>query len=308
MDVIKFIDNLQIGVSEGSVSVESAVRQIAGLIHTHFPLFGLQKCNEDERSTIILEFISTGDKIFQRYDADQGFFHSYLQSTIRWLQQDQCKKTAVSIVREKVNYYQSIDDYRDNEKTHDFTLVIENGLSVPYAYEPAIPEKFTQKLLLKDYMARRNVSENGKRNIILAFKACYDITDYEIQLICRENNLDENNFYVLIQEAKNSLDEKIERRNQMLRSRNAAYYNHVRFSPDVTEYEISTTLQKKSYNTKYEINTDRWKEKNYELKNGKYHLSPTNKVLAEILGISVRQISYYLQQAKEQYTSRSTTA
>lgn len=299
MDIIKTLDVLQGKVRDKEITVKDAVNQIAVFIQTDFRLFGMGKCNEDERSSITLEFLDTGNKVFERYREDYGSFHNYLQSFVKGIVQTQMKRSAVSCIKDQVNYFQSIDDYIDVQEDHEFTMMLENNVSVPYSYKTPSPVKNNRKILVKEFMQRRNAKENAKLTIVLALKACYDLTDYEIKIICTEHNLDEDDFYDTVQKVKETMLDKIKKRNTILSTRNAAFYNHRRFSPDLTSYDHATDRQKSVYENKFSINTERWLKKNNQLAKGKYHLSPTNKIIAQTLGICVRQINYYISQAKK---------
>lgn len=305
MDIIKTLDVLQEKVKSNEISVKDAVNQIAVFIQTDFRLFGMGKCNEDERSSITLEFLDTGNKAFERYREDYGSFHNYLQSFIKGIIQTQMKRSAITCIKDQVNYFQSIDDYIDIQEDHEFTMMLENNISVPYSNKSPSQNMVQKKYFVKEFMQRRNARENAKLTIVLALKACYDLTDYEIKIICSEYNLDEDDFYVTVQKVKETMLDKIKRRNIILGTRNAAFYNHRRFSPDLTSYDKATENQKNFYENKYTINTERWLMKNNQLAKGKYHLSPTNKIIAETLGICVRQINYYISQAKKTLKEKS---
>ena len=52
-------------------------------------------------------------------------------------------------------------------------------------------------------------------------------------------------------------------------------------------------------NRKYEKNTRSWKNLNHQLEEGKILIRPTTKLIAKVLGISSRQVTYYQTTARK---------
>ncbi|WP_455157285.1 hypothetical protein [Treponema socranskii] len=50
---------------------------------------------------------------------------------------------------------------------------------------------------------------------------------------------------------------------------------------------------------KYRKQTESWKHKNKELRESRWRVCPTNKMIANILGICERQVSHYITRAQK---------
>lgn len=299
MNKKEFIDELYEEVSRKEKKLADAVQEIAICIQTDYRLFGIAKYDEDIRSSIVLDFIKTGYRVFERYDRTYGSFHNYVISFVKGIAQTQAKFFAISAIHSKVNFLNGIDMFPAEAEKHDFTLNVFDSIKVPYAQKN---KPFTlQPVKLKDFMAKRISDPTAKVSVILALKACYDVSDYEIQLLCNQYNLDEEDFYSAVQEMKDSLSEKYKYRKAYENSINAAYFNHRKYSPEFISQSNPSEPMRNLYKTRYENSTRLWKKRSLALKRGRFHFSPTNKKLAQRLGICERQVGYYITKARTQY-------
>lgn len=288
------MDNLIVRVMEKEISVNEAVNQISVIIMTDYPLFLLEKYDEDFRANVVYEFLRTGHTPVQNYKKEYGSFHNYVISYVKGITQSVQRQNAVSKIKNLVEFFQSIDDYVENDSEHEFTLIPNNLNYIPYSN----PQDNRKKILVKDFMSKRYTDKLAKPKIVVFCKACNDVSDYEIKMICNEFNLDEDNMYEIIQRLKNSLDEKRDNRNLFIERRNYAFANHRRYSEEVTDYSLSSEERANYYKKQHELYTKRWEDYNDDLNNGRYHFTPTNQLIAKELGICIRQVNYYLAYAK----------
>lgn len=295
------IDELYTKVQQKEITVISAVAKIAVFIQTDYRLFSLGKYDEDIRASVVLEFIRTGYKTFDRYDESYGTFHNYVISYVKGICQTTVKKAALKLKREKVEFSQSVDNYQEEEDKHNFILKLERDCLAPYALNNPKRISAEPPLSLLEFMHKKTHNSDAKCTIVVALKACTDLGDSEILKICHENNISEKDFYETVQELKESLDLKYERREKYILSRNAAYSNHRLYDPDIAFPSEKTASIQKLNNQRYENSTALWKRKNHELRRGRFHYSPTNKTIAKKLGICERQVHYYLSRIKEQF-------
>ena len=133
--------------------------------------------------------------------------------------------------------------------------------------------------------------------LILTLKSCYYINDNQILTISEILNID---FYLLqqiIQELKNNLLDRAERKKSIEIRRNKAYYKHRLYKNKLLFLEENEYIKIDNQN-KYEKYTSYWMSLNNLLERGTLQLKPTNKKLSEYLGICERQISYYIKKAR----------
>ena len=73
-------------LQNGSITRKEAVNQICSFISKNYPVFGLQKYDEDFRSDLILKVIERGDHLLDLYMPEHGnffcFLHTYVTSLI----------------------------------------------------------------------------------------------------------------------------------------------------------------------------------------------------------------------------------
>ena len=84
--------------------------------------------------------------------------------------------------------------------------------------------------------------------------------------------------------------------------RNRAYFQHKRLKCQM-EWNENNTMNPEyeniSLNRKYQKNTKNWSTLNHQLEEGKIHIRPTTKLIAKILGLSPRQVTYYQSTARK---------
>ena len=207
------------------------------------------------------------------------------------------KRRAINRINEKVDFLHSVENYYDLEEKYNYVLMVEDSLCVPYASKQIVRKN--EKVRLTEYVNSRKNSIHSKSIITLGLKAAYDITDKEIEMLCDEFNLDEDDFYTSIQILRNTLALRKTNKESLISIRNRAYHYHIQYSEAVGEDTLSTEWIKQAYQTKYNIHTRRWKFLNNDILNGRFHLCPSNNSIAKVLGISTRQVSYYIKRFQQ---------
>ncbi len=301
MDMRLYIDELYEKVSRKEITTDYAVEQIAVAIQTDFPLFKLQRYDEDIRSSVVLAFLKNGYSLFERFDFEYGStFHNYVISFVKGLALTEKKMQAIEKIREKVDFIYSQENYSTESQKYSFSIAVENNRLLPYE-APESVEIFKPKKILtpKEFMQIRTSNVFAKPTLVIALRSCFDITDTMIETICSEYNLNSDIVYKDIQDLKNSRYELFQRHKELILSRNEAFSNRRRYSPDIADYEESTENLQETYKARYEHSTELWIKRNASLKKGKFHYFPSNEMIAEKLGICPRQVGYYISRAKE---------
>jgi len=293
--VLQFNDLVK-DVTEKRVTVSDAVNRIAVSIQTDYKVFGLAKYDEDLRASVVLDFLKTGYKLFDRYNENYGSFFNYLQSYIRGLTQTRIKKFAVENAKTQVEILHCEENYNEEVEKHAFSLCTEQKNYVQIPNKPV--KKGKTPLTLKEFMQKRIIDQGAKPAVVIALRSCYDLSDTIINNICESYNIDKDDFFKNVQELKDLQYPKYCRHIEYENSRNEAFFMHRRYSPSMADYENSTEALKAQFMERYKNSTDLWNKKNRNLEKGRYHYNPTNAVLAERLGVCTRQISYYIAKAR----------
>lgn len=293
-DELKMLPEL---IATGKLSKKEAVDKIGGFINQNYPIFGLHKYDEDFRSEIMLAFLERGEKILDTYHKDTSDFFTYLFTNIKSMVNTKKKTKAIQALKDTIDLTEGINI--SNEKMciyKNYNPYERNLQEVPYAYKPKNVEALKQ-------MFRELSKENtDKKILVLAIKSSFYITDQQIKKVCQMYNLKEEDLYDAIQYCKDSVEEKSIKRSKVQERRNFAYYHHKRYSRQLEKY--SEPDFQDDYVTKNNLlrkqikHFKNWKRLNKKFSDGFLFLRPTNKTVADLLGICERQVSYYINCAK----------
>jgi len=297
IDDIKLLPDM---VNSGKLSPKQAIDELGGFISSNYPVFGLNKYDEDFRSDIILMFLEKGNKILETYNEETSDFFTYLYSTISSLINTRRKKLAIQALKENIDYYEGIN--MNSEKVYfykNLSPITQDLRDVPFAYKPQNIDALKQ-------MFRQLAKENcDKKILVLAIKASFYITDEQVKKVCKIYNLKEKDLYDAIQYCKNSLDEKAQKRTKIQERRNYAYYHHKKYDSQLEKIKDSErpvdSIRKNNILEKQQKHYKNWQKLNKKFSDGFLFLRPTNKTVADLLGICERQISYYINCAKQDY-------
>lgn len=288
--IITDLNEVPEAIASGKITEKEAVNEIAVFLIKNYPVFGLHKYDEDFRSEVLTRFLENGQSIFKIYNPELGDFFTYFYSYIKNIIRTKLKKysrtsiqEAVAIQESILNYDEKLENYSDSE---DFSY---NDKS----------KKENINFNINNYF--KDSEKDEKTLLILALKSSYYLTDEQIDKICKKYSLDKNNFYNLIQHCKEQMNRKIERRQNVEERRNSAYFRHKRYVLEKIKNEnednnisVRNLILEKDYKQK-----TNWININERLEKGYLYLRPTNKVIANVLGICERQVSYYINYAKK---------
>ena len=138
--------------------------------------------------------------------------------------------------------------------------------------------------------------------MVLALKSAYYITEPQILTICDVFDIDYIKFHQILLEIKNKLEPRLSNRRILEERRNRAYYfrNKIRDEIEWKEGINSVSDSEDDYLEKCFLrNNNTWINLNNQLMNGILLIRPTTKLIAKVLGISTRQVTYYQTLAKK---------
>lgn len=281
----------------GKITVQEAVSSTAVGIQNNKALFKLEHYDDDFVSEIVLKFLTRGSSIFEKFDENYGSFVNYLIANVTGYLKSEKKKLASEVLTKRACQLQLEDNYNEYEGNADFTLIIDKKFSAPYAWKKPEKEEFRQTV--KEFMTRKRTKNASKAIIIISLKSCFYLTDDIIDRICTSLQLDKDNFYEVVQELKNDLDKRFYSRKKIIERRNNAFFCHRKYNAKLAADKITSDYLQDMFEKKYRRSTERWQNINYLLSKGKFCLKPTDKKLAQVLGICERQIRYYMKFIEE---------
>ncbi len=292
------IDLLPQQIADGTLTVKEAVNTICSFVIKNYPMFKLHKFDEDFRSEIFIYLLEHGEHIIRNYKSESSSFQKYLYYYIMSLISSKLKLLAKNSINEKISYEENLE--RAEEK-----IILYDKLNYAFIENPKAP--YAAKVSSKDTIEalhRLKDSSYDKTILVLAIKSSYYLTDEQIDRVCRLYNLDKEIFYEIIQKCKDSIIKKAEKRNVIQERRNSAYYNHKRCRKLIEKLRNEDIASRNlhliaSYERKEEKYKRKWTHLNQSFEKGYMNLRPSNKTVADILGICERQVTYYIKCAKK---------
>lgn len=312
-------------IDSGKISRKAALQKLSVFVLQEKKIFGLHNYDDDFRSEVIVTLLEKGTDIFDSFNPKYGSFFTYFFCLIKGIIQTLLKDFSRKELRDNVFINESITTY--SEKEEAYNSIDYNDFEkpkIPYSYKKIEPKALELACKSGTYHIKRyldttdikNQNEELRKNlkklppfiadkivIVLALKSAYYITGRQIELLCEMFNLDKNMLYSLIQQLKDELSSRGERKLELENRRNAAYFHHQKYTHQINKLNDSSKINAKykkiEIKQKYQKKTDSWMNLTKQLQNGTINLRPTNKSIAKVLGLCERQISHYLLTAQK---------
>ena len=286
---IQNINDLPDLLAKNLISQKEAVNHIASFVIQNYPVFSLEKYDEDFRSEIIVRTLEKGHLILSQYDKSQGSFFNFLFCTVKSFIRSELKNISRKNINEKIFQEASILSFNEKLKGNEkITHKISEIQKIPYNSKSANPEN-----LRKTFSVLKNFEDRA--NFVLALKSAFYLDDEIISQFCKTYNLKKTEFTDIIQTCRISRITKIERNETNIARRNAAYFFHKRYEKQIENFDSEESTRYGSTVTeRNKSQQKRWKTHNYKLKSPSGYIRTSNKVIAEILNIAERQVAYYM--------------
>ena len=284
-------------LAAGKITKKEAVDIICAYINENFPVFGLHKYDEDFREDVILYFLERGSHVLDSYNKNTADFFTFLYSNIMSYIQTRKRSLARENLKEKLTLSETINNIDEKESAYNRINYKKFELAkIPYSYTPITVEN------LRRIFEPISKDMTDKKILVLAMKSSFFLSDSMIKKISDLYNIPEEDMYKTIQYCKESISRRTEKHQSAIEHRNYAYYHHKKYEQELNSLKSNTT---KSGNIvqiekKYLKHSKNWKLINEKFEKGFLYLRPTNKTIADILGICERQVSYYINCAKKE--------
>lgn len=294
----KELENLPEEFKSGLISEKQAIDKICCFVADNYPVYGLHKYDEDFRQDILLDLLERGSHILHLFNPRFGDFFTFLYCYISSLVNTKVKKKITNTMKEKLNIQESIDAFDEkSSKYHRIDFDTVNLPKVPFAAKNISGEELKQALKIL------SSKQKDKKIIVLALKSSFYLTDEQIERICKFYDLKPEYFYSMVQHCKETLYSKNDKRKKYMERRNFAYYHHRRYCRILYNLDDNDNLEEQDYLRKRYILREKkhlhnWVRLNNAFQKGHLYLRPTNKTVANLLGICERQVNYYIHCAK----------
>ena len=282
-------------VKQGKLTKSCAVNYMAEFIFRNYPVFELQKFDEDFREEIILEFMEKGKNVIDSYDSRRGNFFPYLYAHISSLVNKNIKLRAKNCLKELCTIHEEYSKiFQDRLKYEPLTPLLIADAHPPYARTKISAEEL--RSALQSYSSKKE-----RVIIIVLLKYVLYFDEKSLYTICKAMNID---YQIILEGWKiccKSLQNKISRHNKLSESRNQSYFYHNRYRSQLnmlSDTGDSSEYANNELKQKYEHHTTLWQTKNRLLSIQASHMVTPNKIISDLLGICERQVRYYLLCAK----------
>ena len=299
------LDSMLEKLQAGKITRKQAVEIICLFIMKNYPIFGLHKFDEDFRSELILSLLERGEAFLQRYNPESGDFFTFLYCSVTMMITGKRKSLAKKAISESCAIEELANTIQEQQVTYQKLTCPVCVTKAPFTRKQISPEELSNTL-----HALAECHED-KKLLVLSLKASFYLTETQIERICQIYHINKYSFYEIIQQCKDSIRTKTQRRQILVERRNQAYYQHKRYRRLIAnaeqEEDAFVKEQKLSFLSSKEKKYNRmWNDLNYSFSTGHLYLRPTNKTVAGILGICERQVSYYLNCAKQQHLKNNS--
>lgn len=285
-------------VKTNEISALAATKLIAADVLQKPQNYKVPVTNEEIRSELSLRLIQNSDYIFSHFKNDLCSFKTYLCSFIRFqimnIIRDAYKKDKIDTHVTEMSVFNYEDDnekYKEDEASfkigHTYNTCFNRPANCNKSY--LVNESFTSFFETKP-------SKKIRSTLVLALKSCYYLTPDHIDKISNYCGIKRKELEILVNDLKESLKDKHDKLEEIKNHRDKSFELHIKFQKLIEK--ASTESKKQEYLKCYARHTENWKKKNLLLQEQSFKVCPTNKRLAELLGVCERQIGYYLQNAE----------
>lgn len=276
--------------------------------------------DEDILSELILRILQSSDFIFKNYNKEKCSFRTYICMIFKYqiltIKRDNKRKSSgYELVKQypHFHYEKQTELYEMDEApfkiTHVKPLIKKTEDRITYKErrqskkkkELMASEEFSAekpKIKMRDLVSywESRTSPKAKTALVLALKSSYYITEENIDSVCDYCAISKKIMQETIDELKSKIPEKHEKI-EILQNKRAKSFNfHLKLQKWLSE--AVDIEQKNELSKKYEYHTKKWQERNSRIKTNNVKLCPTNKQLAEVLGIGERQVGNYIKNAE----------
>lgn len=305
------------------ITDSQAVDFLAIFLQNNGYIFNLENETKDLKSEVVLTILERGKSFLENFDSSSGsffnYFYTFIKSTIRTIK----RKDQNKIIKDFYNISEGIINFPVKQKK--YSEINYNNLhsnQIPYRYKAPDPKDFqiaceSDKYTIKKYI--NNSKENSitlntklqtfsplkikKIILVLTLKSAWYIQDDDIKKVSEVCGIEYDILLSVIQSLKEDLNNRFEHRKDLELRRNKAYFHHKKYYNLINylkdEEDSNTKGHLEILQRKYIRHTNSWINLNKDFRRGRINIRPTNKTVADILGICERQVSYYIKNVEE---------
>lgn len=288
-------------LQKNEVTRKEALNLLCEFILSDKPVFGLIKFDEDFVSELILRILERGTVIFDSFNPESGSFYTYFFKYVQSVKFHLLKELSIN----ELKYKHVVELSKEDLYISDTNCTYYPSKSMIKNEEKNIDEILNKSdIYPKDFLKLIKKHPRGyeKLLLVLALKSSYNITETNINMIASCCNIDKEKLQEIVDYLNDKLECKLTRKRKLEEKRNSVYFHKKKYEHQIKKLSeevkednkyVSESLTEK-YNRKYE----KWENLNKKLNNSSHFLKPTNKEIANVLGLCERQVNYYIKALK----------
>ena len=288
-------------LQKNEVTRKEALNLLCEFILSDKPVFGLIKFDEDFVSELILRILERGTVIFDSFNPESGSFYTYFFKYVQSVKFHLLKELSIN----ELKYKHVVELSKEDLYISDTNCTYYPSKSMIKNEEKNIDEILNKSdIYPKDFLKLIKKHPRGyeKLLLVLALKSSYNITETNINMIASCCNIDKEKLQEIVDYLNDKLECKLTRKRKLEEKRNSVYFYKKKYEHQIKKLNeevkednkyVSESLTEK-YNRKYV----KWGNLNKKLNNSSHFLKPTNKEIANVLGLCERQVNYYIKALK----------
>lgn len=306
------VQNLPELIEEGKITRKEAINFIAEELYKKPESLVVMNISEEEQSNLIFSFIRDGWFVFDHYKKEFGSFTTYLKSYLRYKRMTLSRDTFYENIKTQtvtafsaLEHEEHLEQYKNEEFAYKImhftpheTVRTERAPFSPknYRLEKQTVADSAQKKQTISYFGGKHTKEE-KLIIVLTLKSCLFLTSEQIKRISSFCKINEEQLCAVIEKLRATVEKRQETYKSLVEKRNSEYFIHRKCRELLLANKFSEQTEKLT--RQYEFHTKKWEKLNRKLKEQARKTCPTNKSIAEVLGICERQVGYYLKSGEK---------
>ncbi len=273
------IEDIPLRVAQGKMTRAEAANIIWTDIYLYPGKYGLT-LTEDQKSDFLLYLRARLEGIFDDFEINKTKFRTYIWGL--------AKNTYLSWIR-------SVKKTEDDEYTirKSFNALYEFANNECYRLEETL---CAEPNVIREHWKKKEREMAEKGTLILALKSCYDIDEQLVDSVSKFTHIKKEKLFEKIEKMRQKSEYKISRRDEIIRSRDNAFYFHRKYLLELSKLKKGTSSFER-VQKKYRQQTERWIRQNRVLSH-RFVLAPSNVDIAKELGLKPRQVCFYIDHIK----------
>lgn len=260
-------------------------------IYTKPQNYGLLKFTEDQKSDFLLGIYKNFEGLFDKYTPGLIPFRAFVAGCI-----SQYKMQFLRHESEQKSSTKTLGAYLKSsaeEESEKYNITVAEDKSKKLISQSKSFSDIIKKISKTADEKKRKLAE--LTSLVLTMKACNEIDDKIIDRVCEFTGINRELLLQAIQSLKEVSSKKSENYKLLVKRRNNAYFFHRKYLHEMLTSETADAKYEET-RRRYRNQTEKWLRKNEQL--SCHSDAPSNKDIAEITGLKVRTVSYYITHAK----------